>query len=105
MKTISTFVVAATLTMASWAMIGHSAQAEQPRYTCRTGALTITSTSPCYVTLQGISVPGTGGVDKKDGKEGGTKDKKGGGFGGPKDLKDKPKGGGFGGPKDVKNKF
>jgi len=105
MKTLSTFAAAATLTMASWAMIGHSAQAEQPRYSCRAGALTIISTSPCYVTLHGISVPGNQGVDKKDNKDGGPGDKKGGGFGGPKDLKDKPKGGGFGGPKDVKNKF
>lgn len=84
-----------------------AAEQQQYRYTCRVGALTISSKSPCYVTMHGISVPGGGGAtDKSDkaGKQEGGKE--GGGFGGPKDLKDKPKGGGFGGggPKDVKNK-
>ncbi|MDY0870808.1 hypothetical protein [Dongia rigui] len=105
MKTLSLFSLAA---LAALAWSAHQAVAEQSRYTCKAGALTITSTSPCYVTSYGISVPGSDGPDQggKQGGDAGAKNggKKGGGFGGPKDLKDKPKGGGLNGPKDVKNK-
>jgi len=94
------------------ALFAGVAEAEQQKYpyTCRVGGLTITSKTPCYVSLNSISVPGGehGAVDKagKDGGElgGGSGGKKGGGLNGPKDLKDKPKGGGFNGPKDIKDK-
>ncbi|MBI2254505.1 MAG: hypothetical protein HYU58_07805 [Proteobacteria bacterium] len=101
MKTMTVFVVTA---MAALTMLNNAAQAEQERYTCRAGALTITSTSPCYATLHGISVPGKGDIDKEGKKDSDGGGKKGGNFGGPKDFADKPKGGGFGGPKNVKDK-
>lgn len=105
MKTHSLFSL---VTFAALALSGHEAVAEQSRYTCKAGALTITSTSPCYVTSEGISVPGSDGANqasKQDGDAGGKiGGKKGGGLDGPKDLKDKPKGGGFNGPTDIKNK-
>jgi hypothetical protein len=101
MKTISLFTLAA---VAAVVLLGNSAFAEQSRYTCKAGALTITSTSPCYVTSYGVSVPGNDGVDKENKTGGDAGGKKAGGFNGPKDLKDKPKGGGFNGPKNVKDK-
>jgi hypothetical protein len=104
----------AIATIAGIAAISGSAAAESQRgYTCRSGGVTITSLSPCYVTSYGISVPGDfslgtgkGGKEGHDNPADGPGGKKGGGFGGPKDIKDKgkPKGGGFGGPKDVKDK-
>lgn len=100
MKTISLLGLTALTTLA---LLSGPALAEQPRYTCSTGALTITSTSPCYVTTYGISVPGSG-VDKEAKQGGDAGGKKGGGFDGPKDLKDKPKGGGLNGPNNIKDK-
>jgi hypothetical protein len=104
MKTISLFGLA---TLTALAFSGSQAQAEQSRYVCKSGAVTITSKTPCYVTSYGISVPGSDGIDKVGKKDSDPADKKGGGFkgfNGPKDLKDKPKGGGFKGPKDINNK-
>jgi hypothetical protein len=106
MKTSTLFILA---TLAGLTTFAGSAAAESQRtYTCRSGAVTITSLTPCYATTYGITVPGTDGTKEKGGQnaDGPGNDKggkKGGGFGGPKDLKDKPKGGGFGGPKDLKS--
>lgn len=101
MKTFSLITLA---TFAALTISGSTALAEKPRYTCKAGALTITSTSPCYVTSYGISVPGDKGFDQESNKGGDAGGKKGGGLNGPKDLKDKPKGGGFNGPKNIKDK-
>lgn len=93
-------------TLAALTMLSAPASAEQSRYTCQAGALTIISTSPCYVNGYGISVPGKDGVAKgNEGKQaGGAGGNKFGGFDGPKDIADKPNGGGFNGPKDFKDK-
>jgi hypothetical protein len=108
---MKTIFVRSLATLACVALFAGVAGAEQQqyRYSCRAGAITISSKTPCYVTTYGISVPGGGGAIDKGGKEGGQQGggsggKKGGGFNGPKDLKDKPKGGGLNGPKDIKDK-
>jgi hypothetical protein len=101
MKTISLFSLA---TFAALAISGHPAFAEQSRYTCKAGALTITSTTPCYVTSYGISVPGSDGIDKVGTKDSDPVGKNGGGIDGPKDLENKPKGSGFKGLQDIQHK-
>lgn len=101
---MKTFSLITLTTFAALTISGSTALAEQPRYTCKAGALTITSTSPCYVTSYRISVPGDKGFDQESNKGGDAGSKKGGGLNGPKDLKDKPKGGGFNGPKNIKDK-
>lgn len=99
-----TLIAVATLT-GLVAFAGTATAQNDFNYSCKKGAVTVKSKTPCYVSAYGISVPGGHDAADAGGKGKDAQDKKGGANkGGPKDLKDKPKGGmNDKGPKDKKS--